>query len=596
MDASKAGVLFQFPALKGLNTQAALPDAPIRLHNAQLTRTGGYAPQRAGRTLKGGVTSALRTGIGNDAWVTAGGIQYLPVTGDEADATLPPIGGPLGHLGVPVNPDGSPLTLDGAALLMPGLALMPDGRYLTKSGVQPPLQALTGVTLETQAADPLPEPPTGQTPPPDPAWKAGRTYVIYAQRVSDGAVQVLPVPVQSQRFEVIAYVHPPGDGEVMLFVEDQTATLPAAHFLGTFGVGTYELSGPAFDGVLEGAATVQVQMDALEFTGVTAAEYHQGRIWLVPGAVRNRGGFAEGQKAALDEALTADGLTLYYSEVTAPGGTPRWRADNYLTVPARCSRRIVALASVGRTLYVLCDREVFAVQGNSDRDLMVESLGDSIGCVASGSVQTLGGAVLYVSESGVLLLQGGQAQEVSGDVRDQVSALGRVLSSTVSHRTETYYLRGREGEVLMFSLRERAWVTRDDPGGPLVRSGGLPLALSAVGLELLDGPDGSPLDMTVVFPHVPAGGWSLRKHFRAVTCGAVGAGVVHAQVSVVDRNAEALDVQSMDAPVTQQRALVFGLRNASGEACSVTLTTTGDLVLLPPVQVVGSMKGEVGAQ
>lgn len=599
MDAQKATVLYQFAALKGLNTQAALPDAPVVLHNAHLTRSGGYAPQRAGRTLKTGVTAALRTGVGNDLWALHGGaVRALTLTGDEADTTAPPAAS-LHDL--PVNPDGTPLgtlprSLDGAALLMPGLALLPNGEYLTRQGtVRSAAPALEGVTVDYPLVSDPSDEVTGTQ------WQRGKTYVLYAQRVRDGAVQVIPIADPGHEYRVGVYFlqHDRKEGDqIMLFVQTVNggpAEYDPVAFLGTYTAGAITLTGPTSWKSVEDVAGPQVQMDTLVFTSPLAAEYHQGRIWLVPGGVTNKGGFGVGQKPALNETLPADGLTLYYSEVTAPTGRPRWRADNTLTLPARCSRRIVALASVGRTLYVLCDREVFAVQGNSDRDLLVENLGDSIGCVAAGSVQTLGGAVLYVSDSGVLMLRGGQVQEVGADVRDAVVALGRALSSTTSHRTETYLLRGREGVVYLYHLREQAWVTRDDPGGPLVRAGGLPLALAPGGLVTLDDPAGAPLDMRVVWPHVPAGGWALRKQFRAVALGVTGAGVVHASASVLDGNAAALRFEGTPAPVTAQRSLVFGLKNASGEACAVTLEVTGDVTLLPPVQVTGSAKGEVGA-
>lgn len=226
------------------------------------------------------------------------------------------------------------------------------------------------------------------------------------------------------------------------------------------------------------------------------AEYHQARIWTVASTW-----FYQTHENFQQQQLTFEPKRLWYSDVLADASnaTPFFAEDFYFDMPFKASTRITALQSVGRYLYIFGDREVLVLTGYDDTTWNVESVGDSIGAVAPESVQRLQQAVIYLSDSGVLLLQGGQAVDVSGDVRDLLLNLNRdTLSSTVDF-TREHYLITDGVTTLVYHLREQGWTQRTPDGQAqrLVYGGGIPYSVHDGALHTLDSADLLPMTLSL---------------------------------------------------------------------------------------------------
>ena len=222
--------------------------------------------------------------------------------------------------------------------------------------------------------------------------------------------------------------------------------------------------------------------------------YHGARAWVAPSSVREYN--VQLLTSVVQRDILPSPSLLMYSEVyypAQPGGSyipaPTWRIENSLSVPFKVSEQVVALASLGRYLYILGDQEVFLLTGSSELDFYVESIGDSVGCVSSKTVQRLYNRLFWLSTSGLQMAQGGQISDVSADIRDLILTLNIAnLSSTVDFARELYYL--TDGAItLCLDTQTGGWSTRTTDGTTqrLVFGGGVAYVVATQALFSLDG-------------------------------------------------------------------------------------------------------------
>lgn len=335
-------------------------------------------------------------------------------------------------------------------------------------------------------------------------------------------------------------------------------------------------------------------------------EFHQGRVFIVPDR------YQYFDSSANSSGIQEDGspIRLLYSEVIATASNkslPTFSVQNFIDIPFVVSKKIVALKSTGRYLYVFGDRELFVLTGNSDKDFQLESLGDSLGSVSTGSVQRLGASVFWLSDSGVMKVSGGTVAEAGEDVRPNLLALNMALvSSTVDFVNEVYYLTDG-AQTLTYWVREDAWTLRvDGVSTSLLYGGGTPLSIGTGGLYALGGTNDLNnafpgwLQLKAYFSAHEFDSWHTRKEFRQVLLGyenTQGAATLTLDYDTGEGGTAGTRTHPITAASTAHKA-IFGLGTVSGYQFGFTLTGTpstyAPLLLRPPLSVMGDPKGEQG--
>lgn len=256
---------------------------------------------------------------------------------------------------------------------------------------------------------------------------------------------------------------------------------------------------------------------------MSLAEYHLGRVYAVADNVEKLTLYAGARVDSSTEAPStplALPNRLYYSDVVAgfSGYTrPYWTADGYMDMPFRVSYSIVGIKSAGRHLYIFGENEVMLLNGNDDLTWNIDPLGDSIGAISPGSIQALRNTVLWLSDSGAMMAQNGQVQDISLDVLDKIKRLNHAnTSSTVDYERELYIV--TDGTTtLVYHLREGGWSTRDTDGSgqKLLFAGGIPWSLHDGHLYSLD----SETLLTMYLTAGPFGMWGQNRTWRGVQVG-----------------------------------------------------------------------------
>lgn len=500
----------------GINTNAArgAHTQPTVLENVYLERTGGYSPQFARSQQLTSVQWAWTAGLGTDLFYLdgSGTFNYYDAPA-RVSTSIPGVTG--ANTAVP---------------LMPGLIVTSaasgggyTNQYIYKPGITPGggIGAPGSFTFTYTAKQ------DGEV-----AFGSGVTYdfvVVYS--VPDPQVVGHFAQARTFTFQAGSSVGSPPPTEFIPVID-----FPGTGIGSTAGAVYYRqagLTGPWRVGaILPG--TTRVQMLDLGvptgtvgyFSFVTSPtmphEYHQGRVWVSPSSYQFFDGSGPG--------VTTEGIPnrLFYSEVIAAASlkaSPTFSVANFIDVPFRVSRRIVALLSVASYLYVFGDREVFLLTGDPSTGRL-ESIGDSIGAVSPGSVQQLDGIGYWLSDSGVMAVRGGQVQDVGNDVRDLLVNLDLSnVSSTVDFARDLYLL--TDGTItLCYHTGQQAWTTRQQTeSGTLVYGAGTPYAIAGSVLYSLGGEPSSSLTLpqrlvvTVQWGPFECGDWMLRKNFRRLFVG-----------------------------------------------------------------------------
>ena len=336
-------------------------------------------------------------------------------------------------------------------------------------------------------------------------------------------------------------------------------------------------------------------------------EYHQGRIFIAPSFYQYFDSSANSPGIAQDSVPNR----LFYSNIIAKatsGSLPTFSVANYIDIPFVVSKKIVAIKSTGRYLYIFGDRELFILNGNSDRDFQLESLGDSLGAISGASVQRLGTSVYYMSDSGVMKVSGGTVTEVGEDVRPTLLAMNfGSMSSTVDFGAEVYYLQDGT-QTLMYWVREDAWTFRKEFNSPLtlIYGGGTPYGLSSgTGIYALNG---IPTNTGTLPPWLPIfalfsphefDGWGTRKVFRELLLGYESPAACSLALNAfVNEGGAAVNVSRSLPSNPYSKRVAFGLLSTSGYQLGFSLTLTPPArpsqppLLVPPLSITGQVKGE----
>lgn len=615
MDPKTEGQLLNLTALPGTNTNAprGTQPAPDLLQNVHLDRTGGYTSMFARSRRMNTVTRVLSAALADNLFVEqSGAVKYW----DAASNTL--------------------TTLSGTTSLADSITLMPDvlltnggATWVTKTatttGVLTP-----GTVSDTGTPDLLWEyvDKTALTDPP--FWLGSASHELAIEWIPTkehplSGVTVLPIG--------LGHGTPPAQFWIKLTATDTTtpphfnvywrsSTRPYS-FLGSNLSADADLTPVVkrFQPTIEvnpsapGSNTEMLPAPALQFavTGQTPAVYHQGRVFFAPTSATYQRVNLDLKDAALEGVTVVTDTKpqrLYFSEITADGREylPTFSLINYIDVPFRVSRRIVALASVGPYLYIFGDREVMVLTGDAATDGRVESIGDSIGAISPTSVQQLSGVVYWQSDSGVLAAQGASVKEVGEPVRDQLLTLGLNVTSTVDFKRECYLITDG-ATILCYHARENGWTTRQVEGSgipELVYGGGTPYMVQGGNLYSIGGEsglDGPPprLDMRIRFPAYELGSFLTRKQFSGVTFG----------LDLATSNATVTNLSTADGRTDQTadtgQTLTAGGLGAvklhmardgmlmSGTSLSLEFTvSTQDSrgIIRPPLTLLGSSNGE----
>lgn len=87
---------------------------------------------------------------------------------------------------------------------------------------------------------------------------------------------------------------------------------------------------------------------------------------------------------------------------------------------------IVGLKSFRETLYIFCKRSIKKLVGSSATDFAVQNVTDKIGCIATDSIQEVGGDVIFLAQDGIRSLAG---TERNDDI--ELSSVSRPIKRTL---------------------------------------------------------------------------------------------------------------------------------------------------------------------
>jgi len=279
-------------------------------------------------------------------------------------------------------------------------------------------------------------------PPVGPWWPAGSTH--FRVRVGNIQGSYLIGEIQSS---ILLRFYAPGSGWGSFDATQQSAAVANLDY-GTAYFPAPDLFNPtkAIPPAPSLTDPYQTEIEAVLST------YHNGRSWATAGKLTQWSLFTD---PTVNTSIAPQSIVqapppnmLYFSEVFYTDTTqatvvsfPRWIPENNLQIPFKVSTAITGLVSLGRYLYILGDNEAFILSGSSNLDYTLESIGDSIGCVSSKSVQRLGGKAIWLGAGSVFVVQGGQVTDVGVDIRDLLLSLNlATLSSTVDFVKDTYFL------------------------------------------------------------------------------------------------------------------------------------------------------------
>lgn len=132
---------------------------------------------------------------------------------------------------------------------------------------------------------------------------------------------------------------------------------------------------------------------------------------------------------------------FYYSEfadVTSPENFP---ASNFADVPQGGGGRITGIASLDRNLFVFLQNRIYVVEGNLAEDVYrVDTLSDSVGCVAHATIKEIDGNIIFLSEKGVYRIYRASTtyaiQKISGPL-DPILEVGANNDFRSSHKRAT---------------------------------------------------------------------------------------------------------------------------------------------------------------
>ena len=608
--------LLTIATFKGLNSNAArgTHDQPTKLENVYLDHAGGYAPQSARSLRLPNVIWAWSSGVGANVFYTApdGSMNHF-------DPTLQLINVIAG-----VTNTGT------AVVVMPNLLMTTAGaappqitslgtlgrpattyvnQYVYPDGVQTGGGQDTTMTVTYEAAG------AGET-----GFSSAATYEFFV-------VFNVPDARTVNRFAQAKYFYFTNPGSL------PASFIPVLNFpsgIGSIGGAVYyRLSNTAAPWRIGLASTgggsfvngrVQMVALGLDATGVgyfafattttMPREYHKARAYVAPASYQ----YFDPGASSIGITQDAKPNRVWYSALIAAASlkaSPIWSLTGFLDVPFRVSRRVVSLLSVGSYLYVFGDRELFLLTGDPAESGRLESIGDSIGVVAPGSVQQLGGIGYWLSDSGVMSVRGGQVQEISADVRDLVTAMIPAnVSSTVDFGRELYLL--TDGLItLIYNAREQAWTSRAQASsGTLVYGGGTPYALTLGSLHSVGGEKDNTgalpalLTVTVEWGPLECGTWSGRKRFDTLAIGldlASLSATLTQQSDVMERgvliSCDPQTVTVLPGPGYSVTHVPSGGVKASGQSIRPRFTMSSQdsrAILRPPLVITGAVTSEIG--
>ena len=600
----------------GLNTNAArgTHDQPTKLENAYFDHAGGYSPQ-ANRSLRlGSVVWAWSSGVGANVFYT--GPDNSMNHYDALSLVANVIAG-VTNTGTAVNvmPNllmtsanaAAPVTTSMGTVGKPTTTFV--NQYVYPDGVQSGGGPGT-LTVTYEAA------------------AGGETGFINTSSYEFFVVYNTPDPRTANRFSQARYFYFTNPGglpasfiPVLDYPGSGLGTIGGAVYyrtVGTTGAWQIGLAGPG--GGSFGSGRVQrltlgldvnsVGYFAFATTPTMPREYHKGRAYIAPTNYQY-----------FDPGTSSIGITqevkpnrVWYSNVIAAASlkaSPIWGLLGFFDMPFRVSRKVVSLLSVGSYLYVFGDRELFLLTGDPAEGGRLESIGDSIGVVAPGSVQQLGGVGYWLSDSGVMSVRGGQVQEIGADVRDLIAAMNPMsISSTVDFVRELYLMTDG-ATTLVYNAREQAWSTRTQANtGTLAYGGGTAYALAFGNLYTLGGEKDNTgfipasLPLTVEWGPMECGTWNGRKRFDTLSIGldlAAVSGMLTQQSDVMERGVMiACTAQNVSVPPGSGYSVTHvssdGVK-ASGQSIRprfILSSQDARAILRPPLVITGAVTSEIG--
>lgn len=613
------GKLLTIPEFKGMSTNPPRGTvlAPELLLNAHLDRQGGYTPMYARSRRLSDVTRALTAGRADNLFVQTTGnlVRYW----DAQAGTLTPIPG-ADTAGI--------VSLANTVNIMPDVLLVNGGAtWLTTK------QTRTGLFVPGTVSD------TGT---PTLKWeyvdRTSSTEPFLFDAAIEYTILIEWIPTKEYPFSGVTSFTvgagvgtPPTKFSLKLEAISAGGNVPRFNIYGSQSARPPALLRSNYDttaappqyvslvdlkGVqaLSNPGYIQYPWLSFNITAQTATTYHKGRAFIAPISATyyeiNTDGLKWDEFGTHTLKTDTEPTRLYFSEITADGreNLPQFSLLNFIDVPFRVSRRIVALASVGPYLYIFGDRELLILTGDPATDGTIESVGDSIGAVSASSVQQLSGTVFWQSDSGVLAVTGAQVREVGGEVRDVLTQLGLGVSTTVDFRREQYVI--TDGvTMLSYHAREGGWTQRaiESGGTPsLIYGGGTPYMQQGTTLYSIGGEtglDGAPgrLQMRVRWPRYELGDWLHRKTF-----GGIAFGVDLATSSAYLTNLSTVDASTQlesDAAVTvtpgnrgvKLHTVDKDRISLTGVTISVEVTMdTGDSrgIMRPPLVVYGDLTSD----
>ena len=607
--------LLTIAAFKGLNTNAArgTHDQPTKLENAYFDHAGGYAPQYARSLRLSGVVWAWSSGVGSNVFYTApdNSMNHF----DTFFLLINVIAG-VTNTGTAVNimPNLLMTTAGAAAPVITSMGPLgrPTTTYVNQYVYPDGVQSGGGAGTVTVTYDTAGAAETGFTGSagtfeyfvvyntPDPRTANRYPQARYFYFTNSGALTTNFIPVLD--FSPLVTV----GGAVYYRVAGTT---------GAWQIGLASNGGSGFSGARVQRVSLGLDVNSTAYfafatTPTMPREYHKGRAYIAPASYQyfDPGTFSVG--------ITQDAKPnrVWYSNVIASASlkaSPTWGLLGFFDMPFRVSRRVVSLLSVANYLYIFGDRELFLLTGDPAEGGRLESIGDSIGVVAPGSVQQLGGVGYWLSDSGVMSVRGGQVQEISTDVRDLISAMIPAnVTSTVDFGRELYLL--TDGiTTLVYNAREQAWATRTQAStGTLVYGGGTAYALALSSLYSVggekDNTGASPasLDLTAEWGPLECGTWNGRKRFDTLCIGLDLASVNGTLIQQSDVMERGVVIACTAQAVTVLPGSGYSVTHVSADGVKATgqsirprfLLSSQDkrAILRPPLVITGAVTAEIG--
>lgn len=167
-------------------------------------------------------------------------------------------------------------------------------------------------------------------------------------------------------------------------------------------------------------AAADASLGAVYFTRELGTGYYVSSVCLHQDKVVTATGIRQYTIVRPNSALTAtysdnaDPLTIFYS---TNSGTEYFNISNSFTLPYTAGTFVSGMVSDNNRLVIFTNRSIYTVTGTLGLgNFEVQPLYKDIGCVAPNSIRSINGQILFLSDKGLMTLNGNEVSEIGSPI------------------------------------------------------------------------------------------------------------------------------------------------------------------------------------